>query len=228
VINWQGKVKLTWRTYAGLILFVLVLFAVVALMIVEVRLAPVLHTWAHTKAVGLATTAINLAVEEVMAGTLDSTALAKLIRDGDGSLKGVQYDMGAVNRVSSQASQLILKNLEDMGQQAFAIPLGQLTGLRFLAAWGPDIPVRMVPVGALTATPMASFQSAGLNQTWHRVLLDIEVMMRVVVPLLAEEIAVSARVPIVEEIFIGDVPSWYFAGQENLTIQEGLLEFPLN
>jgi hypothetical protein len=75
---------------------------------------------------------------------------------------------------------------------------------------------------------MASFQSAGLNQTWHRVLLDIEVMMRVVVPLLAEEIAVSARVPIVEEIFIGDVPSWYFAGQENLTIQEGLLEFPLN
>ena len=197
-------------------------------MIVEVRLAPVLHTWAHTKAVGLATTAINLAVEEVMAGTLDSTALAKLIRDGDGSLKGVQYDMGAVNRVSSQASQLILKNLEDMGQQAFAIPLGQLTGLRFLAAWGPDIPVRMVPVGALTATPMASFQSAGLNQTWHRVLLDIEVMMRVVVPLLAEEIAVSARVPIVEEIFIGDVPSWYFAGQENLTIQEGLLEFPLN
>jgi hypothetical protein len=50
----------------------------------------------------------------------------------------------------------------------------------------------------------------------------------VVVPLLAEEIAVSARVPIVEEIFIGDVPSWYFAGQENLTIQEGLLEFPLN
>ncbi|MDI9438886.1 MAG: sporulation protein YunB [Limnochordia bacterium] len=228
MINWQGKVKLTWRTYAGLILFVLVLFAVVALMIVEVRLAPVLHTWAHTKAVGLATTAINLAVEEVMAGTLDSTALAKLIRDGDGSLKGVQYDMGAVNRVSSQASQLILKNLEDMGQQAFAIPLGQLTGLRFLAAWGPDIPVRMVPVGALTATPMASFQSAGLNQTWHRVLLDIEVMMRVVVPLLAEEIAVSARVPIVEEIFIGDVPSWYFAGQENLTIQEGLLEFPLN
>lgn len=228
MINWQGKVKLTWRTYAGLILLVLVLFAVVALMIVEVRLAPVLHTWAHTKAVGLATTAINLAVEEVMAGTLDSTALAKLIRDGDGSLKGVQYDMGAVNRVSSQASQLILKNLEDMGQQAFAIPLGQLTGLRFLAAWGPDIPVRMVPVGALTATPMASFQSAGLNQTWHRVLLDIEVMMRVVVPLLAEEIAVSARVPIVEEIFIGDVPSWYFAGQENLTIQEGLLEFPLN
>ncbi len=228
MINWQGKVKLTWRTYAGLILFVLVLFAVVALMIVEVRLAPVLHTWAHTKAVGLATTAINLAVEEVMAGTLDSTALAKLIRDGDGSLKGVQYDMGAVNRVSSQASQLILKNLEDMGQQAFAIPLGQLTGLRILAAWGPDIPVRMVPVGALTATPMASFQSAGLNQTWHRVLLDIEVMMRVVVPLLAEEIAVSARVPIVEEIFIGDVPSWYFAGQENLTIQEGLLEFPLN
>jgi len=52
--------------------------------------------------------------------------------------------------------------------------------------------------------------------------------MRVAAPLMAEEIVVSTRIPLVEEVFLGTVPSWYFAGQQGLTIKEGRLEFPLN
>ncbi len=75
----------------------------------------------------------------------------------------------------------------------------------------------MVPVGGLTTTPVASFESAGINQTWHRVLLDIQVTIRVAVPpLRTEEILVSTQVPIVEEVFIGSVPTWYFAPHQNL------------
>ena len=84
----------------------------------------------------------------------------------------------------------------------------------------------MIPVGGLTTTPVASFESAGINQTWHRVLLDIQVLMRIAVPLMSEDILVSTQVPILEEVFIGSVPSWYFAGQENLLNADGRLEFP--
>ncbi|HHW71675.1 MAG TPA: sporulation protein YunB [Firmicutes bacterium] len=227
MINWQGKGKLTWRTYTGLVLFAIALLLVIFLMLMEARLAPVLRAWAETRAVALATTAINSAVEELMAAGLDSTEIAQPIRDSSGALQGVQYDMGEVNRVSSQVAQRITASLSSLGHEHFSIPLGQLAGLHFLSARGPGLPVRMVPVGAVTATPGASFESAGLNQTWHRVFLDVTVTMRVAVPLLAEEISVSARVPIVEEIFIGAVPSWYFAGQDNVTVQEGRLEFPL-
>jgi sporulation protein YunB len=228
VVHWQGKSRPTWRTYLGLILLILVLFAVLATMVMESRLAPVLHTWARTKAVNLATSAINLAVAEIMAGTMSSAKIASVIRDEVGSLQGVQYDMGEINRVSSQASQMILQALTDLGEEAFSIPVGLLSGLDFLAAWGPGIPVRMIPAGALTAKPVASFESAGINQTWHRVFLDLQVTMRVAAPLMVDEIVVAARIPIVEEVFMGAVPSWYFAGQENLTLRDGRLEFPLN
>jgi sporulation protein YunB len=114
-----------------------------------------------------------------------------------------------------------------MGEEVFPIPLGQLTGLDFLASWGPGIPVRMIPLGGLTTTPVASFESAGINQTWHRVLLDIQVVMRVAVPLVSEDILVSTQVPILEEVFIGTVPTWYFTGQGNLLSSDGRLEFPL-
>ncbi|HBN96133.1 MAG TPA: sporulation protein YunB [Firmicutes bacterium] len=220
-------IKFTWRTYLGLVFFILVLFSVLTLMIAEGRLAPVLHTWAETRAMSLATRAINVAVEEMMAASLSSTTMAHLIRDGEGNLQAIQYDMGEVNRVSSQATHKILQTLNNMGEEVFPIPLGQLTGLDFLASWGPGIPVRMIPVGGLTTTPVASFASAGINQTWHRVLLDIQVLMRIAVPLVSEDILVSTQVPILEEVFIGSVPTWYFAGQENLLDADGRLEFPL-
>ena len=44
MVHWQGKSRPTWRTYLGLILLILVLFAVLATMVMESRLAPVLHT----------------------------------------------------------------------------------------------------------------------------------------------------------------------------------------
>jgi sporulation protein YunB len=220
-------IRFTWRTYLGLVLFILVLFSVLALMIAERRLAPVLRTWAETRAVSLATRAINVAVEEMMAVSLSSTTMAHLVRDGEGNLQAIQYDMGEVNRVSSQATHKILQTLNNMGEEVFPIPLGQLTGLDFLASWGPGIPVRMIPLGGLTTTPVASFESAGINQTWHRVLLDIQVVMRVAVPLVSEDILVSTQVPILEEVFIGTVPTWYFTGQGNLLSSDGRLEFPL-
>lgn len=220
-------IRFTWRTYLGLVLFILVLFSVLVLMIAERRLAPVLRTWAETRAVSLATRAINVAVEEMMAVSLSSTTMAHLVRDGEGNLQAIQYDMGEVNRVSSQATHKILQTLNNMGEEVFPIPLGQLTGLDFLASWGPGIPVRMIPLGGLTTTPVASFESAGINQTWHRVLLDIQVVMRVAVPLVSEDILVSTQVPILEEVFIGTVPTWYFTGQGNLLSSDGRLEFPL-
>lgn len=225
--QWNKKPRSPWRVYLKIVLFVFVLFAVLALMIVEGRLSPVLHAWAETRALSIATRAINVAVEEMMAVTLSSTTLAYFIRDGEGNLQGVQYDMGEVNRVSSQATHKILQTLNNMGEEVFPIPLGQLTGLDFLASWGPGIPVRMVPVGGLTTTPVASFESAGINQTWHRVLLDIQVTIRVAVPLRTEEILVSTQVPIVEEVFIGSVPTWYFAPHQNLDGAGGHLVYPL-
>lgn len=227
MVHLKRNKGLSWRTYAGLVLFILVLFSVLSLMVAERQLAPVLRAWAQTRAISLATRAINVAVEEMMAVSLSNATMAYLIKDDSGRLQGVQYDMGEVNRISSQATHKVLQTLNNLGEEVFPIPLGQLTGFDFLASWGPGIPVRMIPVGGLTTTPVASFENAGINQTWHRLLLEIQVTMRVVVPLMTEEILVSTQVPVIEEVFIGEVPTWYFASREGFSLNEGRVEFPL-
>lgn len=205
------KKKSHWLKNILLIFTFFVLFFVLTLILIEYRLSPVIYVWAQARAINLGTRAINIAVEETMAASISLTEMTHLISDNQGALQAIQYDTGEINRVSSQATHKIQQSLQNMAQEEFPIPIGQLIGLDFLSAWGPGIPVRMVPVGSVETSPISSFSSAGINQTWHRIYLDVQVKMRVVVPLIAHEFLVATRIPIVEEVIIGSVPSWYFA-----------------
>ena len=79
------------------------------------------------------------------------------------------------------------------------------------SGFGPRVPLRAFPAGAVTATPVSSFVTAGINQTIHRLYLDIKVEMRIVVPLASAKLPVSTRVALIEDIIVGAVPSWYLA-----------------
>ncbi len=216
-----------------LVLVLIMFFTALTAILIEWRMSPVIKVWAETRAINLATRAINIAVEETMAASISATEIAHIITDNQGNLQAIQYDTGEINRVSSQATHKIQQSLNNLGEENFPIPLGQITGLDFIAAWGPGIPIRIIPVGSVQTSPMSSFEDAGINQTWHRVFLDVNVIMRVAIPLIAHEFVVRTRIPIVEEVIIGSVPTWYFApngtvggfSPEQFSPYPGLVEF---
>ena len=137
----------------------------------------------------------------------------EVVQDERGQLQYVRYDTGEINRVASLVTQSIQHRLSSSDKESLSIPIGQIFGLDFLAGLGPNIPVKIFVIGGVTTTPVGSFESAGINQTWHRVYLDIKVVMRVAIPLNNVDIPVVSRVPIVEEVFIGQVPNWYFVSE---------------
>lgn len=197
--------------YLLLVLLLITLSAVIAAMIIEKRVTPVLRAWAETKAVNLATEAIYSAVEETMIEEAAVADLAEIIMDDSGRIQAVKYNTAEINRVSATAAKKMLEHLRVLSSEQITIPLGQILGPDFLSGYGPGIPLKVVPVGAVSAAPVSSFTSAGINQTIHRLYLDIQVEMRVVIPLSNTITPVTARIPIAEDIFIGAVPSWYFA-----------------
>ncbi len=194
-----------------LIILFVILLSVLTAIIIEWRVSPVIRAWGQTRAISLATRAINLAIEETMAISMSATEMASIMVDAEGRLQAIQYNTGEINRVSSAATHKVLQSLLNLGNEIFPVPLGQILGLDFIAGWGPGIPIKILPAGAVTTTPISSFQSAGINQTIHRIYLDVNVEMRVIIPLVEATLPVSTRVPIIEEVIIGAVPSWYFA-----------------
>lgn len=185
-----------------------ILFAT-AMWLVDFLLRDSIEAWAESKAVNMATRAIALAVAEGLAPQIQSEHLAAPVTDGAGRIIGFHYEMGEINRLEAEAATLIQGKLQSLSQERLPLPLGQLTGLHWLAGSGPSIPIRIVPTGHVRTAPRSDFRAAGINQILHRIYVDVEVKMRVVAPLVEAEFPVHQQIVLAERVFMGEVPHFY-------------------
>lgn len=96
-----------------------------------------------------------------------------------------------------------------MSASDLAIPLGSLTGSNLLAGRGPYIRVRTQSVGSATARLRNALTAAGINQTKHQVLLDVEVYVTVLLPGFATSVKVNNELCVAETVIVGNVPQTY-------------------
>ena len=68
---------------------------------------------------------------------------------------------------------------------------GNFTGNSLLAGCGPNVKVKVIPIGTVTTDFKTEFVSAGINQTRHRVYLTVYCTMYVAAPLVGNEIIVN-------------------------------------
>ena len=87
--------------------------------------------------------------------------------------------------------------------------MGSITNSKLLSGRGPDIKVRIIPVGSVSTDFSDEFIQAGINQTRHKIYLELKTQVRIIVPLGSDIINVSTRVPITDTIIVGDVPDSY-------------------
>ena len=117
--------------------------------------------------------------------------------------------MSEFNRLQSLISDTVLDRLSEMTSSDLSIPLGTLTGSNLLAGRGPHIRVRTQSVGSATARLRNALTAAGINQTKHQVLLDVEVYVTVLLPGFATSVQVNNELCVAETVIVGNVPETY-------------------
>ena len=89
------------------------------------------------------------------------------------------------------------------------IPLGVLTGIDIISALGPKLPIQVISVASAEGTYRNDFSSAGINQTLHRIYLDITVTAKLLLPGSIVETVVFTPICVAETVIIGQVPQTY-------------------
>jgi len=128
-------------------------------------------------------------------------------RDNQGRVTLVQPNVRSITALSAGTSLAVKEELRGLSGNSIEIPLGLLSGSYFLAAWGPRIRVRLLWVGAMEMDVFETFESVGINQTRHVVVLKMATKMRIVAPLSTKDISVEASFPVSEIVFSGEVPN---------------------
>ena len=191
------------------LILVIVFIVILKILILEGLLRPTLITLAETQAQWTATEAIHQAILEEIASDIRYTDLVMPHMDTDGRVVFMQANLVAVNRLASESVLKVQRYLEEMRTEAFYIPLGQITGIHLLATFGPRIQFNLVPIGTVRVQISDDFSEAGINQTRHKIYLNVSSDMQIAFPLIATETNVTARVPIADSIIVGPVPDTY-------------------
>ena len=103
----------------------------------------------------------------------------------------------------------VARQLGGMDSDALSVPLGTLTGQPLLSGVGPSVRVRVDSVGEVTADYANSFTAAGVNQTLHRVCLDINATVRLFLPGEILPVSVASSVCVAETVIVGETPDTY-------------------
>ena len=125
------------------------------------------------------------------------------------TLSTFETDTMALNRLRVSILENIIAQVENFGSNSFGVPVGVLTGIDLLSALGPKLPVRVVSVTSADGQYRNEFTSAGINQTLHRIMLDVTLNAKLLLPGGIVEVVVSAPVCIAETVIVGQIPQTY-------------------
>ena len=192
-----------WLTLIGI-----VLLALMILLLAHLR--PVLTSMASARVSNSVNRIVASAVEEaIQRGDINYEAFVTFEKDANGRVTALRSNVAEVNRMQSAISEEILRRLSEESTSELRIPIGTLTGSALLSGRGPSITVRMQAVGSASAMFRNEFSAAGINQTRHQILLEVDVYMSILLPGIRSSTTVANEIAVAETVIVGSVPESY-------------------
>ncbi len=175
----------------------------------EKHLEKVILDMAHARAEAMAVEYMHEAVLEVLGSGVNYEDLISVRADSQGKITMLQANAVRMNELATLTALRAQARLESADAQSVLIPLGAALGVPFLSALGPKVQVKVVPVSAVSAAFSTEFESAGINQTRHKIYLSLHTTVRLVIPSSARQVSLASQVLAAESIIVGDVPQSY-------------------
>lgn len=195
---------------ALLTLAVALLVAGTVIALLESKLRPVVAEVAAAQAQNTMTAVIENAVTADLAARQVSYAdFVTIQRDEGGAITALTTDMARMNLLRAELTAAILETLAEVDVSDIQVPLGSLFDLEPLWAKGPALMTRAITVGTVQTEFESQLTSAGVNQTLHRIWLEINVPMTLLLPGGEVESALHTRLCVAETVIVGQVPDTY-------------------
>ena len=198
------------RNLLGAFAFIIMAAALAAVIFATTQMRPILVSLATTRVSNMVNRIVSEAVDEAIeSGNITYSDLITFEKDNDGRITAIYSNMAAFNRLQSKILDIILARIDQVSARELSIPVGSLTGSVLLAGRGPRISVRMESVGSSSANFENAFTTAGINQTKHQIVLNIDVTVSILLPGFSTATTVSNAVTVAETVIVGSVPDTY-------------------
>lgn len=181
---------------------------------------PIMEKQCISMAKSIATKISNAEATKVMAN-YEYDDLLNITKDSEGNIKMVGTNIITVNEIISDIPIRVQEEMEKSENNTFQIRLGSFLGSNLFAGRGPNVEIKMEIAGHLDTNLKSEFVDAGINQTLHRIYLELICDVIILTPFETMEEQIVNQVLLAEGVIVGEVPSSYY-NLEGMTVKDTL------
>ena len=175
-----------------------------------IRIRPMLKEMTAVQAAYISNKAIDEAAAEVLArNDIEYDDLISINLLEDGTVASMTSDIQEMNKFKTELSKAIQEKILEYQDREVSIPLGTLTGIDLLSGRGPRIRMKIELYGNVLANLESKFDDAGINQTHHQIICNVNVSVSAVLPGCSSYTTVNNSFAVSETVLLGDVPESY-------------------
>ena len=147
--------------------------------------------------------------QQIENGNIQYDRIVYFEKDINGRITALKTNIGEVNRLKTDILNIINGRILALDAADIGIPIGSLFLPEFFSGKGPAIPVHILAIRNSDATFSSNFIQAGINQTLHQLVMEVNVEAAVLVLGETSTFQVSSQIVVAETVIVGEVPNTF-------------------
>lgn len=191
-------------------LWIVIFFIIAVILYYLLSMRPViLNSIVHNGKVYANQILIDEVAQVILDSDVNYSNIITIQRDELGDVIATNVDSQSINRIKIDITKNIMTQFVSKESYTYNIQLGTLLGNEFLIGRGKDIEMKIFPVGIVDTQIISKFESVGINQVKHILLLEVVLEYNTIVPMNKNQGSVSSEFMLAETTIIGKVPQFY-------------------
>lgn len=185
------------------------------------QISPTIKTLCDTRAKAIALKITNEVVREHIS-ELRYENLMNVKTGENGKITGLNADIVEMNKLSTKIAYKVQEKLINIEDIQIQVPIGKFLGWSIFSGYGPKIKIKTMPTGNVEVDFKTEFKSEGINQTRHRIYIEIKTSVRMVTPFVSDTVNFEENLTVAETVIVGEIPETYynFNGVEGFSAKE--------
>ncbi len=167
---------------------------------------PIVLDYSQATVRALGVNAVNQAAIIVINDELKYEDLFTIEFDENNRVSMIKANSPAINVLARNMATVTQNNLKSLGMQELNIPLGTFSGINLLTGQGPDVIIKIMPVGNVLCDFKSQFIQAGINQTVHKIYIDVFIDISIILPIDEVNVSVDTEILVCENLIVGEIP----------------------
>ena len=192
------------------IILLIAFFSIIIILVIFLKSSyPVFKATCETAASSKGVSIINDEVNAVMKD-YSYDDLINIEKDTQGKISLIKADVIKLNEIVTKIVSNIQEEFDKIPRITVFINMGSVSGISMLKNFDPKFDIELESSGRISSNVKTEFTSVGINQTQHKIYLQIDSRVSILTPFSAFGNDIKTDVLLTEAVIVGEVPDSYY------------------